>query len=130
VGAPTEPGQGVEHRQVGLAATEVLDALAARDAALVPGRASQLAERSVDEGRLPDPRFARDERHLAVAASRRAQPLGDPTPLAHATDHGAVRLRRATHHGVWRLRSASHRGTPACDEAVPAARDGLDEPYR
>src|SRR5262249_5997879 len=124
VGPTTEPGQGVEHRQVGLAATEVLDTLAARDAALVPGRASQLAERGVDEGRLPDPRFARDERQLAVAASCRVQPLGDPPPLAHATDHRAVRLRRATHHEGWRLRAAGHRGTQACDEAVPASRDG------
>jgi hypothetical protein len=85
VNAAAQCRQSGQHRQVGLASTIVLDALAARDGEPRSRVARQIAERGVDQRRLANPGLAGDESDLPPAAGCRAQPVGDLTALARAT---------------------------------------------
>jgi hypothetical protein len=57
--------EGFQHRLVGLAAAVLLDALVARDVKGAPRRPLVLAKRDLDELRLADPGFSRDESELS-----------------------------------------------------------------
>jgi hypothetical protein len=128
--AATDRGHDLEDGQVGLAAPVLLDALAAPDARLGTRRASQVFERGVDEGRLPDSGLARDEYHLASTRGRIVKRFGDRGSLARPADHESrprcVVARGCCH----RRRGADRRGARRGDEAVPPSRDGLDEAGR
>lgn len=63
---PAEPPDRVEDGQIGLALAQVLDALPPRH----PGGIwpDQAGQDGLDDRRLPDARFARDEHHLPLTA--------------------------------------------------------------
>lgn len=84
--ASAQRAQGGQHGQVGLADAVLLDALAARNAQLRAGGATEIVEHGIDQSRLADAGLTDDEPDLAAARDRRSDPLGDVGSLASATD--------------------------------------------
>jgi hypothetical protein len=94
-GAVPELGDRFQHRQVGLAATVLLDTLPARDPDGCAGRPTEFAERDLDQRGLADPGLPGDEPELPPSTGRFAQPRGDLGALVLASDHETIRPRIA-----------------------------------
>jgi hypothetical protein len=118
-----EAPERLEERQIGLAGSEVLDALAAgrSDAAAV-----ERPHEGVDERRLADARLAGDEHDAPGPRLRLREPALELLQLRLAADE-ARRRELDVSRGLGEAGAAVAVASDRRDEAVPAPRDRLDE---
>ena len=127
LGAVPERGDCFQHRQVGLAAAVLLDALTARDPDMSCRRVRRKSRRATSTSVvLPIPASPVTNTELSPATRRRAQPRGD-LGCARARVRPRVPVTSVVARGSAVAAGAARRRAHRRDEAVAEARDGLDE---